>query len=87
MKVYGGLIFDIDGKQKRAIITCRNRKEALSIIRKEYSPNYSQYHFNNYWTTTGRDEEIKIGLKNPHEILIATNYHETEFKTYKKEST
>lgn len=84
MKVYGGLIFNSEGKQIRAIIACKNKKEAIVVLRKKYSPKYSSYHFTNYWIETRRDIEINLALKNPYKILIAMDYHETKFEIYKE---
>ena len=84
LKVFGGLIVNAKGEQVRAIVACKYKKDALAILKKEYSWTFSRYHFNNYWCKTGNEIELESANRNPHKLLVAINREETKFEEYNK---
>lgn len=77
MKVYGGSCF-INGKQVRAIIACKYKKDAIDIL------NLSYAYFKDFWCETGNDEELKIALSKPYMIFYRGISDYTPYKALKE---
>lgn len=52
LKVWGGLMFDENHKQRRTIVAATTKKRAMELT------NESLNRFNNYWCLTGNTTEL-----------------------------
>ena len=75
-KVWGGEIF-IEGKQKRAIVATKTKKEAINLFQVSY------HRFINYCCETGNETEIKIALSKPNTVFY-TDIYDYSIKNYRE---
>ncbi len=72
LKVWGGLL--TPGKQVRTIVATTTKKRAAELL------EISLYEFNGYWCKTGNDVELKVALRKPNTVFIASSSMGKDFK-------
>lgn len=65
MKVFGTALFFRQGKQKRAIVAAKSRKEAAKHF------NISSYMLQQYGAVTSNEQEVKLALSEPGTVFIS----------------
>lgn len=78
LKIYGGMLTNpnppldrpLHKRQERVIAAVYSQKELVDIIKNtEDIARVSLNEIRNYWCVTGNQEEIKLALAHPHQLI------------------